>query len=128
MYRVVADEFFRHCARMDGWIFIKQSTGLVLICPVAGDDEDLIIQKAPECIDRVILLQQRFKDTVGNDSVFMAQADQFLIIVEDRVGIREGGTGVDLCVIWIDHDPGSAGSEACILSAEMTFSSVTYCR
>ena len=44
----------------------------------------------------------------------MAQADQFLIIVEDRVGIREGGTGVDLCVIWIDHDPGSAGSEACV--------------
>ena len=90
----------------------KEAAGLVLAGPVAGDDESLSIQNPAVGIDGIAFFQERFEGTVGNDRMFMAQADELLIVVEDGVGVREGGPGVDLCVVGVDHDPGGAGGEA----------------
>ena len=114
----------------------EQGAGLFGGGPVAGDKEDLIVHDAPVGVDGVAVLQKGFESSVGDDGKFMAQADQLLIIVEDRVRVRQGRLRVDLCVVGIDHDPGGAGGEAgimvrmhCIISSpEMLFISVTYWR
>ena len=67
-------------------------------------------------IDAVRILQQRLKDTVDNHRVFVTQADQLLIIVEDGIRISQRCPAVDFTIVGIHGKPRRTSREAGILA------------
>ena len=62
----------------------------------------------------VSLLEKSLEFSVNDDRKRVAQTDQLLIIMENRIRIGEGGLGIDLFIVRVYVDPRGTVCKACI--------------
>src|SRR3954452_9544387 len=71
-----------------------------------GDHQHrLLLPGAGEGPDLRVLREQQPEPPVHHDRVAVPQVDQPPVVVEDRVGVRQRGCGVDLAVVRVDRQP-----------------------
>src|SRR5687767_14313096 len=61
-------------------------------------------------------IQDQVITAIDNDWVFPAQSDQFLVVIENRIWVREGSRDIDLFVVRVDFNPRGASSKASVLT------------
>lgn len=109
MFGVVADE-------LGAVHVVKERAGGFVLCPVAGDEEFFAIEFAGVGVDAGIIFEERDESAVDDDFVLVAELDEFLVVVEDGIGVGDFAGCVDFLVVWIDGDPWRAGREACVFA------------
>ena len=100
MISVVGDQFFT-------FFSLKQITGHFFVCKIAGYYQFLVTEYSLICINLIAVFQQTVEDTINDHFILMAQADQFLIIIEDAVFVCQCFFCIDLHIIFVDTDPRS---------------------
>ena len=87
-----------------------------LLTEIEDHQQALVLEGAGKGIDLCVFWQDQVVSTINHDRRGLSQANQFLVIIKDGIGVRQSLFDIDPGVIGIDFEPGRAGGKPGILT------------